>query len=129
MHFNLSEREEYLAREIIDAAYKVHIEHGPGLLEKIYEACFCYELEKKGIPYKRQPALPIFYDGKRFDEGLVMDVLVDNLVICELKAVETMNPLWKAQIISHLKLTKLKLGFLINFNVTLSKEGIKRFVV
>ena len=129
MHFNLSEREEYLAREIIDAAYKVHIELGPGLLEKIYEACFCYELEKKGIPYKRQPALPIFYDGKRFDEGLVMDVLVDNLVICELKAVETMNPLWKAQIISHLKLTKLKLGFLINFNVTLSKEGIKRFVV
>ena len=129
MHFNLSEREEYLAREIIDAAYKVHIELGPGLLEKIYEACFCYELEKKGIPYKRQPELPIFYDGKRFDEGLVMDVLVDNLVICELKAVETMNPLWKAQIISHLKLTKLKLGFLINFNVTLIKEGIKRFVV
>ena len=129
MHFNLSEREEYLAREIIDAAYKVHIELGPGLLEKIYEACFCYELEKKGIPYKRQPALPIFYDGKRFNEGLVMDVLVDNLVICELKAVETMNPLWKAQIISHLKLTKLKLGFLINFNVTLIKEGIKRFVV
>ena len=129
MHFNLSEREEYLAREIIDAAYKVHIELGPGLLEKIYEACFCYELEKKGIPYKRQQQLPIFYDGKRFNEGLVLDVLVDNLVICEMKAVETMNPLWKAQIISHLKLTKLKLGFLINFNVTLIKEGIKRFVV
>ncbi len=129
MHFNLSEREEYLAREIIDAAYKVHKELGPGLLEKIYEVCFCYELEKKGIPYKRQCELPIYYDGKRFDEGLVMDVLVDDLVICELKAVEIMNPLWKAQIISHLKLTKLKLGFLINFNVPLIKEGIKRFVV
>ena len=74
MYNALSEREEFLGKEIVDAAYKVHKELGPGLLEKIYEACFCYELEKKGIPYKRQCELPIFYDGKRFDEGLVMDV-------------------------------------------------------
>jgi len=68
------------------------------------------------------------YDGQKFDEGLRMDVLVDDLVICELKAVETINPLWKAQIISHLKLTKLRLGYLINFNVPLIKDGIKRYI-
>jgi GxxExxY protein len=107
----------------------VHKELGPGLLEKIYEACFCYELEKKGIPYKRQVDLPFFYDGKKFDEGMRIDVLVDEQVICELKAVEIINPLWKAQIISHLKLTKLRLGYLINFNVPFIKDGIKRFVV
>ena len=129
MYERLSEREEYLAKEIVDAAYKVHKELGPGLLEKIYEACFCYELAKKEIPYVRQAELPIFYDGQIFNEGLVMDVFVDTSVICELKAVETINPLWKAQIISHLKLTKLRLGFLINFNVTLIRDGIKRFIV
>lgn len=125
----LSEREEFLGKGIVDAAYKVHKELGPGLLEKIYEACLCYELEKKGIPYKRQVEIPILYDGKKFNEGLVLDVLVDELVICELKAVEVINPLWKAQIISHLKLTGLKLGYLINFNSALIKDGIKRFVV
>ncbi len=129
MYSQLSEKEERLGREIVDAAYKVHKELGPGLLEKIYEACFCYELEKKGIPYKRQCELPIFYDGQKLNEGLVMDVLVDELVICELKSVELVNALWKAQIISHLKLTKLRLGYLINFNVTLILDGIKRFVV
>lgn len=129
MYPQLSEREEFLGKEIVDAAYKVHKELGPGLLEKIYEACLCYELDKKGIPYKRQEELPIFYDGKKFNEGLAMDILVDDSVICELKAVETVNPLWKAQIISHLKLTGLRLGYLINFNTTLIKDGIKRFVV
>src|SRR6187549_3034398 len=129
MYSNLSEREEWLGKEIVDAAYKVHKELGPGLLEKIYEACFCYELEKKGISHKRQVELPILYDGKKFNEGLVMDVLVDGVVICELKAVETVNPLWKAQIISHLKLTKLRLGYLLNFNVPLIKDRIKRFIV
>ena len=129
MYTQLSEREESLGKEIIDAAYKVHKELGPGLLEKIYEACFCYELGKKGILYKRQVELPFFYDGQKFDEGLRMDVLVDELVICELKAVEIINPLWKAQIISHLKLTKLRLGYLINFNVPLIKDGIKRYIV
>jgi GxxExxY protein len=118
-----------LAKEIVDAAYKVHKELGPGLLEKIYEACFCYKLEKRGIVCKRQVELPFFYDNKKFDEGLRMDVLVDSLVICELKAIETINPLWHAQIISHLKLSKLRLGFLINFNVPLIKSGIKRFVI
>jgi GxxExxY protein len=128
-YFNLSEEEEFLGKEIVDSAYKVHKELGPGLLEKVYEACFCYELEKKSIPYKRQVSIPIVYDNKIFDEGFVADVLIDELVICELKSVNEMNPIWSAQIISHLKLTKRRLGYLINFNVPLIKEGIKRFVV
>jgi len=85
-------------------------------------------LQKRGIPCKRQVELAFMYDGQKFDEGLRMDVLVDDLVICELKAVETINPLWKAQIISHLKLTKLRLGYLINFYVPLIKDGIKRYI-
>lgn len=129
MFIKLSDREEFLGREIVDAAYKVHKELGPGLLEKIYEACFCYELEKKGIPNQRQVALPIFYDGKLFDEGLKLDVYVDDLVICELKARESMNVVWPAQLISHLKLSKRRLGYLINFDVPLIKDGIKRFIV
>lgn len=129
MYSKLSEREEFLGKEIVDAAYKVHKELGPGLLEKIYEACFCYELEKKEIQYKRQVELPIRYKGKLFDEGLRLDVFVDELVICELKSVEEINKLWMAQVISHLKLTKLRLGYLINFNVPLIKDGIKRFVI
>jgi len=129
MHSGLTEREEFLGKAIVDAAYKVHRELGPGLLEKIYEACFCYELDKKGIANKRQVELPIYYDDKIFDEGLKLDVFVDDLVVCELKARELINPLWPAQLISHLKLTKRRLGYLINFNVPLIKDGIKRFIV
>ena len=129
MYSGLTEREEFLGKEIVDAAYRVHKELGAGLLEKIYEACFCYELDKKGIPNKRQIDLPIYYDGKIFDEGMRLDVFVDGLVVCELKARELINPLWPAQLISHLKLTKRRLGYLINFNVPLIKDGIKRFIV
>ena len=129
MFYQLAEREEYLGKEIVDAAYKVHKSLGPGLLEKIYEACFCYELEKKGISNKRQVELPFYYDGKIFDEGMRLDVFVDDLVVCELKSRETINPVWSAQLISHLKLTKRRLGYLINFNVPLIKDGIKRFIV
>jgi len=129
MYLNLSDREEFLGKEIVDAAFKVHRQLGPGLLEKIYEACFCYELGKKDIPCKRQVELPIYYDDKVFDEGLKLDVLVDNLVICELKAKDELNRLWLAQLKSHLKLTNLRLGYLINFNVPLIKDGITRFRV
>ena len=120
---------EFLCKEIVDCAYKVHSQLGPGLLEKIYEACFCHELKKKEIPYKRQVKLPIKYDGLEFDEGLKMDVLVDDLIICEFKVVEIINPLWQAQIISHLTLTKLHVGFILNFNVPVIKNGIRRYCV
>ena len=122
-----NEIEVLLCKEIVDCAYKVHSQLGPGLLEKIYEACFCYELDKKEIPYKRQIKLPIWYDGLEFDEGLQSDELVDNKIICELKSIDIINPLWQAQIMSHLKLTGLHVGFLINFNVPLIKNGIRRY--
>jgi GxxExxY protein len=119
--------EEAIGKAIVDAAFKVHKELGPGLLERIYEACMAHELRKQGFDVKRQVDLPIHYDGLEFDEGFRLDLLVNDLVIAELKAVDTVNPVWEAQIISHLQLTKLHLGYLINFNVVLIKNGIKRF--
>ncbi|MFH1859898.1 MAG: GxxExxY protein [bacterium] len=125
----LSNREEEIARKIVDAAYAVHKALGPGLLEKVYEVCFCHELKKRGLRHQRQIEVPIVYDGITFDEGLRLDVLVEELVICELKAMDSVNPVWKAQLLSHLKLTKKRLGFLINFNVPLIKDGINRIIL
>lgn len=102
---------------------------GPGLLEKIYEVYFCHELSKKCISVLRQIDIPIEYDGLVFDEGLRLDVLVENEVICELKAVEEINPVWEAQILSHLKLLNKRLGYLINFNTINVGEGIRRFIL
>jgi GxxExxY protein len=101
----------------------------PGLLEKVYVVCFCHELTKRGLQYQRQVNLPIVYDGMTFDEGLRVDVFVEDSIICELKAVDQVNPVWEAQILSQLKLTKKRLGFLINFNVPLIKKGIKRIIL
>lgn len=125
----LSDREEEIGRMIVDSAFTVHNTLGPGLLEKVYEACFCHEIEKRGLSCKRQVNIPITYDGLVFEEGLRCDVLVENLVICELKAVDEVNPIWQAQLLSHLKLTNRRLGYLINFNVVLIKDGIKRMIV
>ena len=100
---------------------------GSGLLEKVYEVCMAHELKKVGLDVRRQVDIPIVYDGIQFDEGLRLDLLVNDLVVVELKAVELVNPVWEAQIISHLKLTGLNLGYLINFNVPLIKNGLKRF--
>jgi GxxExxY protein len=128
-HVLVSEREDQIARGIVHAAYTVHKALGPGLLESIYEACFCHELAKQNLQYRRQVVLPLIYDGIRFDEGLRLYVLVEDLVICELKAVYDMNPIFSAQLMSHLKLANKRLGFLINFNVTIIKNGIKRIVI
>ncbi|MBN9351121.1 MAG: GxxExxY protein [Chitinophagaceae bacterium] len=106
----------------------VHKELGPGLLERVYEVCFCHILRKNGFDAIRQIDIPIHFDGMFFEEGLRLDVLVNDLVICELKAIEIVNPVWEAQILSHLKLTEKRLGYLINFNVPLIKSGIKRFI-
>ena len=127
--YQLTNQEKWLCSEIVDCAYQVHKKLGPGLLEKIYEACFCYELSKKGIRNSRQVDLPFRYDELISDEGLRLDVLVDEIIICELKAVELVNPLWQAQIMSHLKLTKNHIGFLINFNVAYIKNGIRRYCI
>jgi len=121
-------QEEEIGKAIVNAAFKVHKELGPGLLEKVDEACMAHELRKSGLEVKRQIDIPIIYDGIQFDEGLRLDLLVDDRVIVELKAADLVNPVWEAQIISHLKLTSLNLGYLINFNVPLIKNGIRRFI-
>jgi GxxExxY protein len=129
MYKEISEEEDRIGKGIVNAAYIVHKELGPGLLEKVYEVCFCHTLKQKGFNVERQLDIPIVFDGIMFEEGLRLDVLVDDLVICELKALENVNPVWEAQLLSHLKLTNKRLGYLINFNVPLIKNGIKRMVI
>ena len=125
----LTDIEEEIGKAIVNAAFQVHKDLGPGLLEKVYEVCFCHVLRKNGFEVKRQIGIPITYDGLYFEEGLRLDVCVNDLVICELKAIETVNPVWEAQLLSHLKLTGIRLGYLINFNVPLIKNGIKRMIL
>ena len=123
-----NEKIEQIAKIIVNSAFKVHKELGPGLLEKVYEACLVYEITKAGFEVKRQVEVPIMYDGVTLKEYLRLDIIVENSIIIEVKAVDIVNPVWNAQIISHLKLTNNELGFLINFNVPLIKNGIKRFI-
>ena len=125
----ISHKEEDIAQKIVDAAFCVHKRLGHGLLEKVYETCFCYELDKRGLSYKRQVDVPIIYDDIIFDDCLRLNVLIANLIICELKAVDKVNPVWEAQVLSYLKLTGKRLGFLINFNEIYIKHGIKRIIL
>ncbi len=123
-----TEKEDRLGAAVVDCAYAVHHELGPGLLEPTYELCFCHELKKRQIPFRRQIKVPLVYDGLTFPHGLRLDVLVDDLVICELKSVEWMAPVYLAQILSQLRLSGKNLGYLINFNVDLIKHGIRRVI-
>ena len=125
----LSQKEEDIATAIVDAAYKVHSALGPGLVESIYEVCFCHELKKHGLAFQRQMNVPITYDSLKLDAALRLDVLVENLVICELKAVEEVIPLFEAQLLSYMKLLQKRLGFLINFHVPVIKDGLKRMIL
>ncbi len=125
----ISEHIERIASAIVDSAYHVHKQLGPGLLEKVYEVCLCHELAKRGISTLRQIDIPIKYDDITFKEGLRLDILAADEVIIELKAVDQVNPVWEAQVLSHLMLTKKRLGFLINFNVVKINHGIKRIVL
>ena len=126
---NLSEHQEWLGKQIVDNAFQLHKALGPGLLEKIYENCFCYELQKRNIPFCTQMHVPIVYDTVVFEDALRLDLLVDNLIIVELKAQENYHPVWQAQLLSYLRLTNKDLGYIINFTVPLIKEGIKRIKV
>jgi len=120
---------ERVATEVVDAALKVHKALGPGLLESVYETCLVYELEKRGLGVAKQVTLPIVYDGRKLDGGLRLDLVIENRVIVEVKAVEKANPVFEAQLLTYLRLSGLRLGFLINFTVPLIKDGIKRMVV
>ena len=113
--------------QLVDAAMKVHTRLGPGLLESSYEACLAYELTKRGLKVRTQVQQPIFYDEVKLDAGYRPDLLVEETVIIELKAVETVLPIHRAQLITYLKLSDKRVGLLINFNVVRLKEGIERF--
>ena len=115
-----------IAAEIVDSALKIHRELGPGLLESAYEVCLELELTKRGFTVKRQKPQPVHYDGIVIDAGYRIDLLVNNLVIIELKAVTELAPIHQAQLTTYLKLSRKTLGLLINFNVPLIKNGIRR---
>jgi GxxExxY protein len=125
----ISDKEERIDKAVVDAAYAVHSALGPGLLENVYEVCFCHELAKRGLAHRRQVVVPIVYDGIHFDEGLRLDVLVEDAVVCELKVVQAIHPVHTAQLLTQLKLTGKRLGFLINFSVPLIRQGIKRVIL
>ena len=113
---------------VVDAGMKVHSALGPGLLESAYEACLIHELKKRGLAVASQVALPVAYDGVRIDVGYRIDLIVEGLVVVELKAVDALLPIHQAQLLSYLKLSGRKLGLLMNFNVLHLKDGIKRVV-
>jgi len=120
---------EKVGKAVLDSAFKVHTALGPGLLESVYETTLTYEIRKSGLAVANQLPVPILYDGQKLEAGFRLDLLVENCVIVELKSVENMNPVYEAQIMTYLRLSEKRLGFLINFNVKRLKDGIKRFVM
>jgi GxxExxY protein len=128
-HKPLTEKEKWLASQIVEIAITIHRFLGPGLLESIYEKCFCYELTKRNIPFIKQKCAELIYDNVVIDEGLRIDILVDDLIVIELKAQEIYHPVWEAQLLSYLKLTHKRLGYILNFHVPLMKDGLKRMIL
>jgi GxxExxY protein len=128
MYAALSETEEFVGKEIVDIAYRIHSSLGPGLLESVYEKCFAHELFLRDIPFNRQKPVPIYYNDLKIDDGLRLDLVVADCVIIELKAQQLYHPVWNAQMLSYLKLSNIRLGFIVNFHVPLIKEGIKRII-
>jgi GxxExxY protein len=123
-------REEYnkISEKILDACISVHKEMGPGLLESVYELCLIKEFELIKVTVNNQVPIPLLYKGNKLNQNFIIDILVEDEIILEIKAVESILPIHEAQIISYLKLANKKLGFLINFNIPLLKNGFKRFV-
>ena len=118
--------ENPIAKEVVDAAFKIHTTLGPGLLESVYEVVLAHELKNRGLKIERQVSVPIEYEGIRFDEGYRLDLLVENKVIVEIKSIEQVSAVHKKQLLTYLRLMDMKLGLLINFNQELIKNGISR---
>jgi len=125
----IDDETEALIAAIIDCAYKVYIQLGPGLLESVYETCLCKELAKRNISFQQQFKVPVIYDGEILDEGFRIDLYVEGKVVVELKAVNEMLPVFQAQVITYLKLTRHRIGLLINFNVPTFKGAAKRIIL
>jgi GxxExxY protein len=120
---------DFVAAQVVNAAFQVHSRLGPGLLESVYEVCSVHELTKAGLRVERQVVLPVIYDGIRLDAGLRIDAVVEGCILIELKAVETILPVHRAQLLTYLKLSGHRLGLVINFNVPVIKHGIVRMVL
>lgn len=120
---------ERLAENVVDAGLKVHRTLGPGLLESAYEHCLAHELTTRGIGLRRQAPLPIIYDGVRLDVGYRLDIVVANCIVIEVKAIDSLTRLHETQVLTYLKLSGCRLGFLMNFNVVLFKQGLRRLVL
>jgi GxxExxY protein len=118
-----------LTGAVIGAAIEVHRVLGPGFLESVYERCLCRELELRGVPYRRQVGLPVVYKGEALGSEFVMDVLVEERLLLELKTVEKLEPIHQAQLLTYMKLGRIHLGLLINFNVKVLRDGIKRMIL
>ena len=129
MHAPIPVRAEDAARASVDAALQVHKALGPGLLESAYEHCLAFEIARRGLPVQRQLALPLVYEGEKLDAGYRLDLVIEGAVIIEVKAIDALAPIHDAQVLTYLKLSGLRIGLLMNFNVALLKQGLKRFVV
>ena len=126
MQKQLSEND--IAKITVDVAYNIHVQYGPGLFESVYEEIMCYELLKLDVVLKCQPAIPLIHNDIKFEAGFRADIIVENLVLVELKSIEALAPVHYKQVQTYLKLSGLRLGLLINFNVALIKDGIHRIV-
>ncbi len=123
------DEDDPLTRAVIGAAIEVHRALGPGLLESVYERCLCHELTLRNIPFQSQVPVPVVYKGLQLGKELQIDIVVDNRLILELKAVEELEPIHEAQLLTYLRLSSISLGLLINFNVRLLKDGIRRRIL
>ena len=128
-HEGISASVESVGREVVDAGLKVHRNLGPCLLESAYEHCLAHELGVRGLSVRRQVVLPIAYDGAILDAGYLLDMLIEEAVIIEVKAMEALTRLSEAQLLTYLKMSRLRLGYLMNFNVRLFRDGLKRLVL
>lgn len=126
MHTDILEK---VASQIVDSAIKIHKALGPGLLENVYQLCFVHELNLRNIRVAQQVNIPIVYENLKIEHALRLDLVVEDLIIVELKAVEQLLPVHQAQLLTYLRLSNRKLGFLLNFNVPLMKHGIKRIIL
>ena len=120
--------ENEIAKLVVDLCFKIHVQYGPGLFESVYEEIFCYEWSKTGIPFTRQQGISLLHEEIKLDIGFRADIIIDDKVIIELKSIEALAPVHYKQLLTYLKLTNLKLGLLINFNVNLIKDGMHRIV-
>jgi GxxExxY protein len=125
----ISPKAEAVAETVVDCGLRVHRVLGPGLLESAYETCLAFEIGRCGLDVRRQVVLPIEYDGTTLDAGYRIDLLVEDAVLVEIKSVEALQPIHQAQLLTYLKLSGIRLGFLMNFNVVLFKQGLKRLVL